>query len=108
MKQVIILIVGLCIAASACKHGPKKASPVQAFHTRIFQTELDQFGYDIYKDSVLVIHQPIIPGAQGNKGFASKEDANKTAKLIIYKLDHGIMPPSITVKELDSLKVAVR
>ena len=109
MRQVNTLFVScLCIVFSACKPSAKKANPVQEYYARLYQTELDQFGYDIYKDSVLIIHQPIIPGVQGNKGFASKSDANKTAMLTIYKLSHGIMPPSITIKELDSLKIATQ
>ena len=58
----------------------------------------------LVKNNIL-IHQPNIPGRAGNKGFQTKGDAEKVAKLIIKKLQQGIMPPATSTKELDSLKV---
>lgn len=63
------------------------------------------WGYDIYVDGTMYIHQPHIPAVPGNKGFKTEEDAQKTAGLVIYKLSIGISPPSITPDELDSLGV---
>lgn len=63
------------------------------------------FGYNIILDDHVFIHQPSIPSIQGNKGFATKVQAEKVAQLVIYKLTHNIMPPSVTTKELDSLGI---
>jgi hypothetical protein len=63
------------------------------------------FGYNIILDDHVFIHQPSIPSIQGNKGFATKEQTEKVAQLVIYKLTHNIMPPSVTSKELDSLGI---
>jgi hypothetical protein len=74
-----------------------------------FQIKLVEYdngwGYDIYLDEKLVIHQPHIPALSGRKGFKTKEQANSVAELAVLKLKNGIMPPSITSQELDSLGV---
>jgi Domain of unknown function (DUF4907) len=64
-----------------------------------------QWGYDILVDGKLYIHQPSIPSVPGNEGFKTEEDAKKTGEFIEYKIQHHIMPPSVTPEELDSLGV---
>lgn len=63
------------------------------------------WGYDIYLAGRMYVHQPHIPAVQGNKGFDTEADAKKTASFVIYKIRNNIIPPSLTVKELDSLGV---
>ncbi|QEC69219.1 DUF4907 domain-containing protein [Panacibacter ginsenosidivorans] len=41
----------------------------------------------------------------GNCGFTTKKDTSKVAELVIGKMKKGIMPPTITRKELQKLKV---
>jgi hypothetical protein len=72
---------------------------------RIIPSEGNTYGYDILVKNKILIHQPNIPGRPGNKGFAVKGDAEKVAMLIIKKLQHGMMPPATSTKELDSLKI---
>ena len=57
------------------------------------------YGYNIIMDSHVFIHQPSIPSLAGNKGFNKKEQAEKVAELVVYKLNHNIMPPSVSKKE---------
>ena len=63
------------------------------------------WGYDIYADGVLYIHQPHIPAVPGNKGFQSAQKAETAGNFAVYKIRNNIMPPSVSVKELDSLGV---
>ena len=63
------------------------------------------WGYDIYIGKPVFIHQPNLPGLPGNKGFKSKTDAEKVARLVIEKINKGEMPPSISTRELKELKV---
>jgi hypothetical protein len=63
------------------------------------------YGYNIIMDSHVFIHQPSVPSVPGNKGFTTKEQAEKVASFVVYKLTHNIMPPSVTPKELDSLGI---
>ena len=63
------------------------------------------YGYDVFANGKLLVHQATIPAMPGNSGFATKKDATKVAELVIRKLKDGIMPPTITVEELRQLKV---
>jgi len=61
--------------------------------------------YDINAEGRLFIHQPSAPALPGNEGFKTKEDAEKVAQLVIKKIRKGEMPPTVTIEELDTLKV---
>ncbi|OQP50168.1 hypothetical protein A4D02_27445 [Niastella koreensis] len=63
------------------------------------------YGYDIYVNGKLFVHQPFVPGLSGVKGFSRKSDARKVAILVVKKINLGIMPPTIKREELDSLKI---
>ena len=58
------------------------------------------YGYDIYKRGNLLIHQSTIPCITGKKGFVTSKDAAKIAGLVLQKIRNGIMPPTLTVHDL--------
>lgn len=57
------------------------------------------WGYTISKGGKVIIDQPVIPGLDGRKPFKTRRDAAKTGKMVIKKLQQGIMP-TITREEL--------
>lgn len=63
------------------------------------------FGYDIFMDGKLLVHQPHIPAVPGNKGFASKEKAQKVAEFVVKKIRRNEMPPTVTVDNLNKMGV---
>jgi len=63
------------------------------------------WGYDVYINGEKYIHQEVIPSVPGVKGFKTEEDAKKTAALIVSKIHKGLIPPSVTPAELDSMGV---
>jgi hypothetical protein len=63
------------------------------------------WGYQILNNGNLYINQPHIPSIQGNNGFETEEKSITTANYIIYKLNNGLFPPTISKEELDSLGV---
>lgn len=73
---------------------------------KVFQnTEMSGFGYDIILDGHTYVHQPNIPALPGNNGFSTEEKARKVAELVSFKIHNNIMPPTVEVRELDSLGV---
>jgi len=72
---------------------------------KIIDADSSTFGYDIYLDGKLKIHQTSIPALPGNKGFKTKTQAEKVAKLVIRKMMAGEMPPTVHMEELKKLKV---
>ena len=65
------------------------------------------YGYDILMGGQRYIHQETIPAVNGNQYFQMKEDADKVASFVCYKIQNKIMPPTVTPHELDSLGVTV-
>ena len=63
------------------------------------------YGYDLLMDGVIKIHQPNVPAIPGNGGFKSEEQAKKVGELAARKVRMNIMPPTIEIRELDSLGI---
>lgn len=63
------------------------------------------YGFDIYQNGKVLIHQNAIPAIQGNKAFVSEEEAKALGSLMLYKISNGIMPPTISIEDLDSMGV---
>ena len=72
---------------------------------KITDSEYSGFGFEILQGTSPLIIQPHIPAIQGIKGFKTKEQASIIGNYMIYKINHGIMPPSISVQDLDSLGI---
>ncbi|MBK9732707.1 MAG: DUF4907 domain-containing protein [Chitinophagaceae bacterium] len=86
----------------------KKETELPAgFKYTIIESEENTFGYDIYKDEKLMIHQSSIPALPGNKGFNTKEMAASVAHLVIEKINKGEMPPTVSPEELKTLGVQI-
>ncbi len=71
---------------------------------KIIPAEGNTYGYDIYTDGNLMIHQPTKPGMPGNRGFDTKEAASKVAALVISKIKKGEMPPTVTKEEMERIE----
>ena len=75
------------------------------FTYKVINAPEKTFGYDIYADNRLMIHQSSAPGLPGNQGFKTKADAEKVAQLVISKIKKGEMPPTVTKEDMQQLKV---
>ncbi|MFC0183057.1 protein of unknown function [Pseudarcicella hirudinis] len=74
---------------------------------KIIKTETG-WGYDVYVNGKMKVHQPHIPVVTGLNGFKSRRDAKAVGKLVKQKIRKGLIPPSVSRKELDSLKVVLK
>ena len=63
------------------------------------------WGYAIYAGNQLLIHQPYIPALPGSQGFGTHQKARKAGQWVMRKIRRGATPPSVTLRELDSLEV---
>ncbi|MDQ3018040.1 MAG: DUF4907 domain-containing protein [Bacteroidota bacterium] len=68
----------------------------------------DRFGYTVFIDGQMYIEQVTIPAVEGIRGFATQEDAEKVAQLVIRKIKEGEMPPSLTPAELTALGISLQ
>jgi hypothetical protein len=127
MKQFCIYIlfiacISSCSSPSADDAAPEKvpaetqykvntadsSSSPKAVDVRVYKIDSGLnggYGYDIFMDGRLYIHQPHIPALTGNRTFITEEDAAKAGNLVAQKIRNNIMPPSLSVEELDSLGI---
>lgn len=100
---VVLLIIGFSLKAK------KESANVNANMVKLESIPIQTssgWGYNIMAGDKIYIHQQCIPAVSGNKPFANKEDAMKTAEIVIKKLvNHKL--PYVTKKELDSLKISM-
>lgn len=105
VTTVLAFVVNVIHAQKIPTTQEAKKNTNTTFTAKTFKNADNTYGYDVYANSKLLIHQPNIPTMPGNKGFATKQDASIVAKLVIEKLEQNIMPPTITKEELRKLKV---
>jgi hypothetical protein len=72
---------------------------------KIIEAPKHTYGYDVFADSKLMIHQSSVPALPGNEEFKTKEAATKVALLVIEKIKKGEMPPTISIDEMKALNV---
>ena len=72
---------------------------------KVIDAPKQTYGYDVFADGRLMIHQTSAPALPGNVGFKTKKDATKVALLVIDKIRKGEMPPTISIDEMKTLKV---
>src|SRR5206468_11232520 len=72
---------------------------------KIIDASKHTYGYDVFANGRLMIHQTSVPALPGNEGFKTREAATKVALLVIEKIKKGEMPPTISIDEMKKLKV---
>ncbi|MEN9337386.1 MAG: hypothetical protein RLZZ500_2373 [Bacteroidota bacterium] len=96
MKIKVFFLVCFCLGISSCRKEP-------VLSTAAFPTQ-NGWGYTVSIDQKITIKQTIIPVIDGNQSFVSKQDALKTAQLVLRKLKR-FGNPTITKYEIDSLQI---
>ncbi|MFD0751876.1 DUF4907 domain-containing protein [Mucilaginibacter calamicampi] len=89
----------------SCQSRESGNDQLSRYTAKIYLVDSTGYGYDIYLDTKMIIHQPMIPGVLGRSGFRTRANAQDVANLIISKLEKAIMPPSVSQRELDSLNI---
>jgi len=96
---VILISIGASIAIwlnALYKQKNISSVKVLTFHT------VSGWGYNILVDDTVFIHQAAIPVINGKQGFAKREQAEKTAAIIINKIKKG-ESPIVTIFELQKI-----
>jgi hypothetical protein len=105
MKQFIIVVLILFTFFAVKAQQLPSSAENKNLSYKIISSINKTWGYDIYNNGKLIIHQPSIPALPGNTGFKAKPDAEKVAQLVINKVKKGEMPPTVTTQELTALNV---
>lgn len=97
----IVIIIGFSVKTTKSPHdGMLKVESVPLHNP-------SGWGYEILVDHKIYIYQENIPAITGKKAFLTKEDAMKTAGLVVEKLVKGKLP-AITKDDLTALKISLQ
>lgn len=66
------------------------------------------WGYRVMQDTSALIEQFNIPGVEGNSPFRNQQEAQAVADLVMSKLERKVFPPTVEIRELDSLKITYK
>jgi hypothetical protein len=72
---------------------------------RSFQNSDSTWGFTIFVNSRPFLHYRKIPLTGANKGFMSKNDAEKVAGIFVRMIQAGDYNPELNKKSLDSLEI---
>lgn len=73
------------------------------YHCEVFRKADGTYGYNILKDSVLLIRQENIPAKAGNAGFGDSGSALHVARFVTARIEAGNFPPTVKPYEIDSI-----
>ena len=102
-KSVVkIGVIGIVIGLGIVSFFSFETKSKKALGIKTYKNE-NGWGYDVYVDGSLLVHQPSIPSLPGNKGFISETEAQKVAELVAGKIKQNIIPPTVDREELKRL-----
>ena len=112
LAVILLLAISFALSVHAQQQPTQENAAAQAsastntkLTSKIIDAPNHTYGYDVFADRKLLIHQTSIPALPGNEGCKTKADASKVAQLVISKIKKGEMPPTVTIEELKKLKV---
>ena len=94
----MLIISAIILITTVKNHNP------QRIESRVFKVR-EGWGYDVLVNDTVVIHQEVVPVLQNHQGFLKKDQAEKTAQLVIQKLKSGSLP---TLTKFDLEKILGR
>ena len=111
LSAIVLAIISVAVLSSCNSNNTSGAETAAAMAKKgmvpingsTFKTD-NGWGYSITVDNKLFIKQSQIPAVEGNKGFATEEDAAKVAELVIKKIAKN-ENPAVTKEELQKLGI---
>lgn len=100
-----ITSVGSEVHDSTTQTAPAPVIEAVVFEVRGNGNRLEGYGYDLVINGKKTVHQPMIPAVQGNKSFATEKEAKAVGELAAARMRKTGDLPTISVKDLDSLKI---
>ncbi|SDQ97900.1 DUF4907 domain-containing protein [Flagellimonas zhangzhouensis] len=109
MKKSIKIIVLVCIIGLVFFGVKQFSSPQKTEESRLEKVVIavDQgYGYQIFYGDELLVQQEFIPAVNGMQTFATPEDAEQVADLVISKIEKKTSP-KVTMQELMDMDIVI-
>ncbi len=97
---MVVMLIAILLSALIFFVQGKRADTYR-LEARVFEVTTG-WGYDILVNDTLFIRQESIPSLPAQRGFEKKEQAERTASLIINKLKAG-HPPTVSTLEVQTI-----
>ena len=104
-KKRFVIIIGSVLGLMIILFLAFRITFSENFDERVFPSA-SGWGYEIVNRNRIIIHQEFIPCLAGEIPFASKEDAQRTARLVIKKLEEDKLP-TLHKEDLELLKIKI-
>ena len=120
MRYAIICIAGIYCTIMSCADRNEQPAPAETrthsntvqpapeirYDCKTFDTD-GGFGYDIYINGHVFVHQEHIPAVSGVHPFATESDAWLVGSMAVEKMKQGIVPPTISIQDMQSLGIVL-
>jgi hypothetical protein len=105
----VLLCISLVIFSCTQKDKNPEVTSAEQSHSSardsVFISPYGGYGYAIIVNDKVRIYQPHIPVVASQIGFASAQDARKTARLVIAKIGQDQFLPQLSYRELEDLGI---
>ncbi|TDS14392.1 uncharacterized protein DUF4907 [Maribacter caenipelagi] len=104
VKYWVAIVLFLAFVLGYAIYNQPLTNKNQNFHSKVVDLN-DGYGYQIMRGEKIVILQEYIPGFPGKQKFATEDQAQKTAKLVVSKLEDG-KSPILLLSDLATLNIS--
>ncbi|VXB03904.1 DUF4907 domain-containing protein [Maribacter litoralis] len=91
VKYSLVIVLFLVLGLGYSIYNQPVANENKLFHSQVVDL-YDGYGYQIIKGERIIILQEYIPGLPGKQKFTTEKQAQKTANLVLSKLENGKSP----------------
>ena len=93
----VVVIFSFLVCHYFCNNGYSR----EGLTSKVIRVE-GGWGYDIFLEKKMIIHQPFIPALSGAKPFASRRAAKRVARVVIDQLvETG--SPTLTIETVNKI-----
>jgi len=104
LSGLLVIIAGIFYFTKSTSLDETKLHPDRSLILETYQID-GGWAFKITRGGKDLIIQEQIPAVSGVQLFKSQSEANRIGSLMKFKIDKNIFPPSIFLKELDSLHI---
>lgn len=102
IRRVLFIVIAVLALLTIYLFYPSRPT----YQLYLFRTPTG-WGYDVLSHADTLIHQPVIPGVAGERGFVDETQARRVGERVINKLQQGKGLPTITPDELREMRISL-
>lgn len=105
MRVLLVFLLTFSLACVGYARPHYRIHVFKCYEAKNYRRTMTGYGYDILNGGKPFIHQASVPAIPGNEPFKTRKQAKRVARLVRKKLKQGIMPPTVSIAELQALGI---